>query len=257
MRAVRITVLKRALHEDLARAHGGREIARCEVLREGQQFVTAFQKPDGFCDWAWTDVSRGVVALLTGGTFDRGLFQGWVKGEGRLVACCTDGFRPVSFLLERIDTLDLLDLAGVERPAPREVYASERWGEFQYVLSGLAPGARGRLRLHLAEIYHSAAGRRSFHVEGNGRRALEALDVFAAAGGAHRALVRELPVTADAEGHVTVRFVRGAADEPKASGLELCAAGAATPILAVNCGGPAVGGSSADAGFTGGGVTGA
>jgi uncharacterized repeat protein (TIGR04076 family) len=257
MQAVRITVLKRALHEDLARAHGGREIRPCEVLREGQTFLTGFQKPDGFCDWAWTDVSRGVVALLTGGTFDRGVFQGWMRTSGSLVACCSDGFRPVSFLLERIDTLDLLELSGVERPAPRAVYGSERWGECSYALAGLAPGAPGTLRLHLAEIYHSAAGRRSFHVDVNGRRALEGLDVFAAAGGAHRALVRELPVVADAEGKVTVRFVKGAADEPKASGLELYAEGAAAPVVAVNCGGPAVEGFSADAGFTGGNVTGA
>jgi len=257
MRAVRITVLKRALHEDLARAHGGREMHPCEVLRDGQSFVTGFQKPDGFCDWAWTDVSRGVVALLTGGTFHRGLFNGWMKAEGSLVACCTDGFRPVSFLLERIDTLDLLDLSRAERPAPREVYGSERWGECAYALAGLAPGGRGLLRLHLAEIYHGAPGRRSFHVEVNGRRVIEALDLFAAAGGAHRAIVRELPVEADAQGAVVVRFVKGAADEPKVSGLELYAEGAASPTLAVNCGGPAVGGFSADAGFTGGNATGA
>ncbi len=257
MRAVRITVVKRALHQDLARAHGKREIPPCEVFQDGQTFLTSFQKPDGFCDWAWTDLSRGVTALLTGGSFDRGLFNGWMKAEGSLVACCSDGFRPVSFLLERIDTLDLLDLSRVDRPAPREVYGSERWGEFSYALAGLAPGAAGRLRLHLAEIYFAAPGKRSFHVEVNGRRALEALDVFAEAGGAHRALVRELPVTADAAGKVTVRFVSGPADAPKASGLELYAEGASTPVAAVNCGGPAVGGFSADAGFTGGSVTGA
>jgi uncharacterized repeat protein (TIGR04076 family) len=256
MMAVRIKVVRRALHEDLAKAYGGQEIRPCEALRDGQEFVTSFAKPEGLCDWAWNDISRGVFALLTGGSFDRGVFRGWMKDGSSLVACCTDGFRPVSFLLERIDTASLLDLSTVSRPAPRDVYASERWGEFGYELAGLEPGARCLLRLHFAEIYFSGPGRRVFHVEVNGARVIEGLDVFAEAGGAHRALVREVEAAADATGKVTLRFVKGAADLPKIGGIELFTGGADAPRLAINCGGPAVGGFSPDAHFVGGNTTG-
>ncbi len=252
MKAVRIKVVRRALHEDLATAYGGREIRPCEVMHDGQEFLTSFGKPEGFCDWAWNDISRGVFALLTGGSFDQGVFQGWMKDRATLLSCCTDGFRPVSFLLERIDTLSLLDLAGASRPAPREVYGTERWGECRYDLGGLAPGARCLVRLHFAEIYFSRPGRRAFDVEVNGERVITGLDVLAAAGGAHRAVVREVETAADAAGAVAIRFMKGAADEPKISGIELFANGSAEPRHAINCGGPAVEGFAADGTFTGG-----
>lgn len=257
MRAVRIKVVHRALHADLAREYGGREITACEVLRDGQEFITSFAKPEGMCDWAWNDISRGVFALLTGGSFDHGVFRGWMKDGSTLLACCTDGFRPVSFLLERIDTVSLLDLSQVSRPAPREVYASERWGECRYDLGGLEPGARCLLRLHFAEIYFGAPGRRTFDVEVNGALVLRSFDIHAEAGGAQRAIVRELDTTADLGGKVVVRFLTGAADQPKVSGIELVPAGAAEPLHAINCGGPAAGSFSADAHFDGGTASGA
>jgi len=252
MMAVRIKVLRRALHADLAKEYGGREIPPCDALQDGQEFITTFARPEGFCDWAWNDISRGVFALLTGGSFDHGVFRGWMKDGSSLLASCTDGFRPVTFLLERIDTLSLLDLSQVSCPAPREVYGSERWGEFTYELGGLAPGARCRVRLHFAEIYFGAPGRRVFDVEVGGARALERFDVFAEAGGAHRAIVRDVETAADPAGTVRVRFLKGAADLPKVSAIELYPARTAAPAYAIDCGGPGAGAFSADAHFTGG-----
>jgi uncharacterized repeat protein (TIGR04076 family) len=52
--------------------------------------------PEGFCSWAWADVQKYVLTLARGGNFLG------VK-PGRFITCCTDGFRPVVFQLERIE----------------------------------------------------------------------------------------------------------------------------------------------------------
>jgi len=54
------------------------------------------EKPEGFCVWAWDDLFKHLAVLHFGGDFP------WAE-EGTTVACCTDGARPVSFRLERIN----------------------------------------------------------------------------------------------------------------------------------------------------------
>ena len=71
-------------------------------VQEGQEFVTNFAKPLGFCDWAWNDIHQYVAVLLAEGNFAGSLFDGWMKDEKTMIACCTDGIRPVIFKLERI-----------------------------------------------------------------------------------------------------------------------------------------------------------
>jgi uncharacterized repeat protein (TIGR04076 family) len=51
--------------------------------------------PTGFCSWAWADIQKYVMVLARGGNFLG------VK-PGTFVTCCTDGFRPVFFGLERM-----------------------------------------------------------------------------------------------------------------------------------------------------------
>jgi uncharacterized repeat protein (TIGR04076 family) len=93
---VRITVLRRLLHEDLLRAHADSVWSPCERLREGQTFVSeGANMPDGFCSWAWCDIQKYALTLGRGGDF-------LGVRTGTFVTCCTDGFRPVLFLLERI-----------------------------------------------------------------------------------------------------------------------------------------------------------
>ncbi|MDQ2800066.1 MAG: malectin, partial [Armatimonadota bacterium] len=109
---------------------------------------------------------------------------------------------------------------GVVNPAPQAVYQSERYGNFTYTLSGLTPGASYTLRLHFAEIYWTRAGVRVFNVSVNSRPVLSNFDIFAAAGGANKAIVKTYPAVADANGHVTVGFTT-VKDNAKLSGLEL------------------------------------
>ena len=66
------------------------QIERKELFEEGQEFVvkSPYQPPEGFCQWAWADIRQFIL----------GVYFGW---EDAVVACCTDGFRPVIFKLER------------------------------------------------------------------------------------------------------------------------------------------------------------
>ena len=113
-----------------------------------------------------------------------------------------------------------IDTSTALNPAPPAVYQSERYGNFTYTLPNLTPGASYALRLHFAEIYWNSAGQRVFNVSVNGTAALTNFDIFAAAGGANKALVKTFPVTADASGKVTVVFT-SVKDNAKLSGLEL------------------------------------
>jgi uncharacterized repeat protein (TIGR04076 family) len=103
MSKCRITVLRRTLNADLAQEHCREQASPCSAWREGQKFVTSFAKPQGFCDWAWSDIHQYVAVPLAGGSFAGSVFNGWMKDENTMIACCTDGIRPVIFKLERIE----------------------------------------------------------------------------------------------------------------------------------------------------------
>jgi len=102
---VKITVLKCLAHRDLIEEYMGEAVKEeclsspaCGVLREGQEFVLsdASVVPEGFCAWAWADIHREILAVSSGGSMDP-----WLKKPGLAIACCTDGFRPVVFRIER------------------------------------------------------------------------------------------------------------------------------------------------------------
>ena len=95
--AVRITVLKRTLTEGLVGEYTAQPWQPCERLAVGQQFVSeGANMPAGFCSWAWSDVQKYVLTLARGGNL-------LGPKPGRFVTCCTDGFRPVIFGLERVE----------------------------------------------------------------------------------------------------------------------------------------------------------
>lgn len=96
---VRITVLRKTFNEDLAERYTeGDPWHPCDVFDEGETFVSDGLMPEGFCSWAWADILKYVVTLARGGDM-LGL------KAGTFVTCCTDGFRPVFFKLERLDCI--------------------------------------------------------------------------------------------------------------------------------------------------------
>jgi uncharacterized repeat protein (TIGR04076 family) len=93
---VRITVLRRTQNRDFLEADAESVWEPCERFEEGQEFVSQrANMPEGFCSWAWCDIQKYALTLARGGDFIG------VK-PGTFVTCCTDGFRPVFFRLERI-----------------------------------------------------------------------------------------------------------------------------------------------------------
>lgn len=94
---VKITVLKRTVNEDLLRQYAQSIWEPCERLEEGQEFIShGVNIPEGFCSWAWADIQKYVMTLARGGNF-RGV------PSGLFITCCTDGYRPVFFKVERVD----------------------------------------------------------------------------------------------------------------------------------------------------------
>ncbi|MEZ4500278.1 MAG: TIGR04076 family protein [Thermomicrobiales bacterium] len=93
---VRITVLRRSQNLDFLEAYADSVWEPCERLIEGAEFVShGANIPIGFCSWAWADIQKYVLTLARGGNF-------LGVREGTFVTCCTDGFRPVFFKVERM-----------------------------------------------------------------------------------------------------------------------------------------------------------
>jgi uncharacterized repeat protein (TIGR04076 family) len=99
MAQFKITVVKTMFNEALARELCQGNVTPCPRFQEGQEFFTDLERPDGFCDWAWNDIYKYVLVLRSQGNF--GKAYNWMKDDNTVIACCTDGFRPVVFRIER------------------------------------------------------------------------------------------------------------------------------------------------------------
>ena len=92
---VQITVLKKLFHSEFVEKYAANPQGwtACQHFDEGQEFVTSieapWEMPDGFCGWAWADMQKLVYGMARG-------------GQDVFVTCCTDGYRPVVFKLEKI-----------------------------------------------------------------------------------------------------------------------------------------------------------
>ena len=99
-RKVKITVLKRLSTKEIFGDSPpmGQAVEPCEMFKVGQEFISGEdgRMPEGFCHWAWNDLYKSVTTLRFGGNYPR-------KEKGTSISCCTDGFRPVIFKVERIE----------------------------------------------------------------------------------------------------------------------------------------------------------
>jgi uncharacterized repeat protein (TIGR04076 family) len=101
MNRCRIKVLRRMVHQDLVDEYlePGVMSLPCPRFEDGQEFVVEDGgPPDDFCDSAWNEIHKVYLTLVRGGDFTP-----WMREEGTMIACCTDGFRPVVFELKRIE----------------------------------------------------------------------------------------------------------------------------------------------------------
>ena len=76
--------------------------------------------------------------------------------------------------------------------------------------------------MHFAENSVSRSGARKFDVTVNGVQVLSAFDVFAAAGGKNKAVIKGVTTTANAVGQIVVSFTAvTAAQDPIINGIEV------------------------------------
>ena len=98
MNKCKITVLRRMFYQDLAKEYSSDpKLGPCDIYEDGKEYI--LEKPDmpeGFCSWAWADIQRDVISIMTGGNMD------WINRDATQVVCCTDGLRPVIFKIERL-----------------------------------------------------------------------------------------------------------------------------------------------------------
>jgi len=117
---------------------------------------------------------------------------------------------------------------GVTNAAPQAVYQTERFGTSTYTFPSLTPSASYTVRLHFAELFQTAAGKRIFNVLINGTTVLSNFDIFATAGGAFKALVRDFTTTANASGQIVVNF-NTVTDNATIEGVEIIPAAPNNP----------------------------
>jgi len=102
MKKVRITVVKKGFDEELIAAHMWPDVAatfRPCGHEVGESFTVGqpVACPEGMCPWAWHDVESFVRIAA---------FEGKLEGhtpENSWIRCCTDAFRPVTFLIEPVE----------------------------------------------------------------------------------------------------------------------------------------------------------
>ena len=99
MFACKITVIRKASYPDLSEKYENPIEHACD-LQVGQVFISQNgEKPQGLCDSAWESMLYFVTELAKGnGNF----FDGWMKDPYSAMISCNDGFRPVSFYIEKI-----------------------------------------------------------------------------------------------------------------------------------------------------------
>ena len=87
----KITVIKKVIFADLYKKYAKQPGKICSVFTEGQEFVVTspYNPPKNFCAWAWADIRHSIHSVFFG-------------GRKSSVVCCTDGYRPVVFNVERI-----------------------------------------------------------------------------------------------------------------------------------------------------------
>jgi uncharacterized repeat protein (TIGR04076 family) len=97
---VKITVLRRMANPDLLERYQHVTAAPCDRFEDGQEFVLSQWRapPEGFCEWAWEDIHKKLLWV----TGEDELAPPPIREGGFIVACCTDGFRPVVFEIRRM-----------------------------------------------------------------------------------------------------------------------------------------------------------
>jgi hypothetical protein len=113
-----------------------------------------------------------------------------------------------------------ISTSGLTNAAPAGVYRRERYGNVTYTLPGLVASATYTVRLHFAELFWTAAGRRLFNVAINGTTVLSSFDIFATTGAEFKATLNEFTATATSSGQIVLTFTT-VKDNATIEGIEI------------------------------------
>ncbi len=96
---IKITVMKITQYDDLMSLYENPLPNACD-MQVGMEFLSVGgQKPNGMCQSAWESMQQFVTTLANGGG---NFYDGWMKNPYSAMVSCNDGFRPVTFLIERL-----------------------------------------------------------------------------------------------------------------------------------------------------------
>jgi hypothetical protein len=110
----------------------------------------------------------------------------------------------------------------VSGSANAKIYQTERYGNFKYNLP--VPNGDYIVRLHFAEIFHSAVNKRKFNVAiENGQGSLMGYDIIAKAGGKNIARIEEFKSIGVTDGILNIDFT-SVIDNAKVSAIEIISA---------------------------------
>lgn len=100
MHSIRIKSMAQAHYPDLEAMYENPLLEPCS-LKIGQEWISHDgTMPQGFCPSAWQSLYPYIFALASEAD---GLYDDWMKKPGTAMVSCSDGFRPMSFYLERIE----------------------------------------------------------------------------------------------------------------------------------------------------------
>lgn len=106
----------------------------------GSGEFTAGSEEFPHCSEAWDAISRYIYTALQGGS----IMHGWMNDDRIMIACCSDGTRPVIFKIERLD-YKAVYIEGIGCEKCRE--------KISFALKGLSQVTDVAFREDFAEIY--------------------------------------------------------------------------------------------------------
>lgn len=97
----KITVVQRSINHELVHDYlaSPENFKICDQVEDKQEFLVEnpYVMPAGICPWAWADIRVYIIALASGSRFP------FMEKDNSILTICSDPFRPVIFLIERID----------------------------------------------------------------------------------------------------------------------------------------------------------
>lgn len=90
--------------------------------------------------------------------------------------------------------------------APTAVFATERYGNFAYIITGCPAGQPRTVNLYFAEVYWAKAGQRQFNVAFNGIGALMGFDILTHTTPFAGISAQSAPIMPDGNGTIIIGF---------------------------------------------------